>query len=230
LAAVACVLRWLWDTDPGSKGEAYIGGGLTLPTYVTGPDSHSWWATAVLLIVAGMTFACLVFSYMFLWTTRPEFFPPADYMAPDALWSALVAGLYVLSSAAVFYASRSLRRAPSGGGDGSWPTRLAIGAAIVLMAGAAGLDLYGHWQSGLRATANSYGAIIYSIGSFQAFFAAVLILMGLYTLARSFAGLLHSTRRATFDNTMLMWYYGASQGLVALAVGHLMPKLIGGGA
>ena len=39
---------------------------------------------------------------------------------------------------------------------------------------------------------NSYGAIIYSIGSFQAFFAAVLTIMGLYTLARSFAGLLHS--------------------------------------
>jgi cytochrome c oxidase subunit I+III len=229
IIAVICVLRWMWETDPGPKGDAYIGGGMTVPTYVTGPSSHSWWATAVLLIVAGMTFACLVFSYMFLWTTRPEVFPPSDYMAPDIIWSILIAGLYILSGVTVFYASRSLRRVPSDGG-GSSPMRLAIGIAIVLMAGAAGLDLYGHWQSGLRAPVNSYGAIIYSIGSFQAFFTAVLALMGLYTLARSFAGRLNSIRRATFDNTMLMWYYGVGQGLVTVGVGHVLSRLIGGGA
>ena len=42
--------------------------------------------------------------------------------------------------------------------------------------------------------------------------------MGLYTLARSLCGLLNGVRRATFDNTMLLWHYATVQGLLALAI------------
>jgi cytochrome c oxidase subunit I+III len=55
----------------------------------------------------------------------------------------------------------------------------------------------------------------------------VLTIMGLYTLARSFCGMLTGLRRATFDNTMLFWHYGTAQALVALAVSTLFPRLIG---
>jgi cytochrome c oxidase subunit I+III len=50
--------------------------------------------------------------------------------------------------------------------------------------------------------------------------------MPCYTLARSFCGLLDPARRATFDNTRLIWYYTVGQGLVALATIHLFPRLI----
>jgi cytochrome c oxidase subunit I+III len=50
--------------------------------------------------------------------------------------------------------------------------------------------------------------------------------MGLYTLARKWVGLLDATRRNTFDNTRIMWYYSAAQGLIALAV-LAAPRLAG---
>jgi cytochrome c oxidase subunit I+III len=46
------------------------------------------------------------------------------------------------------------------------------------------------------------------------------LLMGGYTIARAFAGMVDATRRNTFDNTRLMWHYTVAQGLIALAVMH----------
>ena len=54
------------------------------------------------------------------------------------------------------------------------------------------------------------------------------LIMGLYTIARWLAGRLDSVRRATFDNTMLFWFYTVGQGLVGLLVVHGFPRLSGG--
>ena len=52
--AVAAVIWWMWDSDPGPTHDPVdIGGGLRLPVYVTGPTSHSWWAMIVLILVGG---------------------------------------------------------------------------------------------------------------------------------------------------------------------------------
>ena len=40
----------------GVEEEVDVGGGILLPTYVTGPRSHGWWAMVILLIVIGMIF------------------------------------------------------------------------------------------------------------------------------------------------------------------------------
>jgi cytochrome c oxidase subunit I+III len=176
-----------------------------------------------------MSFACLFFSYLFLWTTKPDVFPPQGYLTPWIGWPLLAGFLLAASSTMIAFASRSLRNVAGNAAD-AWPMRIALIAALPLLVAGAGVELYGHWQSGLRPAANSYGAMIYSIGAFQAFMCAVLVVMGLYTLARSFAGKLNAVRRATFDNTMLMWHYTVAQGLAALAIAHLFPTLIGGGA
>jgi hypothetical protein len=109
--AVACVLVWMWDTDHGPvRPSVDIGGGLRLPDYVTGPESHSWWATIVLIIVTGTAFACLVFSYLFLWTISPGAWPPPP-VPLSPLWIGLLsAGLYAASSLAMLVASRVLAR------------------------------------------------------------------------------------------------------------------------
>jgi cytochrome c oxidase subunit I+III len=60
----------------------------------------------------------------------------------------------------------------------------------------------------------------------QAFFVATVAIMGLYTIARWWAGLLNPIRRATFDNTMLFWHYATVQGLVGLALAHGFPRLL----
>ena len=61
----------------------------------------------------------------------------------------------------------------------------------------------------------------------QALHAVMLAVMAGYTLARSVSKLLDSVRRATFDNTMLLWYYTVAQGLIVLAMAHVFPRLVG---
>ena len=40
ILAIACVLRWLWETDrPVADEQADIGAGIRVPTYVTGPST-----------------------------------------------------------------------------------------------------------------------------------------------------------------------------------------------
>jgi cytochrome c oxidase subunit I+III len=222
--AILSVIWWLWDTDPGPNHPPVdIGGGIKLPVYIAGPTSHSWWAMIVLILVGGSLFACLLFTYFFLWTVNPGAWPPAAVEMRSMLWTAGSAALYLASAAAVWFASASLRK-----GAGAWlGLRLPLLAAILLMPGGLAVDVYGHWQTGLRPDEHSYGAVVYAIAGLQAIYVATVLLMGLFTLARSLAGMIDGVRRVTFDNTMLFWYYMAAQGLVGLAVVHFFP-LAGG--
>jgi cytochrome c oxidase subunit I+III len=53
-----------------------------------------------------------------------------------------------------------------------------------------------------------------------------LVVMGAFTLARFFAGLLDPVRRATFDNTAILWHYTVAQGLFGLLLVHGFPRLV----
>jgi cytochrome c oxidase subunit I+III len=220
--AVAMIFRWVWDTDPGPNHPPVdIGGGLRLPVYVTGSLSHSWWAVWVLILVSASLFACLVFSYFFLWTVAPEFWPKNPALLPEARFPGAAALLALLGSGLMVYAGGRL------GSNRHGPVRLALPIAAVLLVGAFGFELYGHWRTGLRPTDSSYGAIVYAVVSIQGFFVAVVATMALYTLVRSLAGRLDRERRATFDNTRLFWHYTVVQGLLGLALVHLAPRLLG---
>lgn len=226
LIAIVMVIWWLWETDPGPTAEEIdIGGGIRLPTYVTGPMSHSWWAMVVLILVGGTLFTTLIFSYFFLWTVNPGAWPPDGVEPPSLGWSALAAALYASSSGVIWLASGLLKRRERKGPW--WGLRLLLMAAVPLMAGGLAVDIYGHWQTGLRPEEHSYGAVVYTVVSVQGVYVATLTLMAFYTVARSLAGMLDGVHRVTFDNTMLFWHYMTAQGLVGLAIIHFFPRLIG---
>ena len=82
------------------------------------------------------------------------------------------------------------------------------------------------WRSELTPTESSYGALVYTVIALQAFYVAVVAFMALYTFVRFRAGLLSRVRRATFDNTMLMWHYTVAQGLAALILVHAFPRFL----
>src|SRR5690606_9568731 len=64
--------------------EVDIGGGIRLSTYATGPGTHGWWATVILLIVIFMIFLMTIFSFLFLYGIHPEYWSaPAD---ANSLW------------------------------------------------------------------------------------------------------------------------------------------------
>jgi cytochrome c oxidase subunit I+III len=220
VVATLLIIRWLWDTDPGpAYAPVDIGGGIRLPVYVTGPQSHSWWAIVVLILVSGSIFACLVFSYLFLWTTSPQLWPAVA--ALPALGYPFAAGaLLALSSVAVGVAGRAIERGTV------WPMRLALALAIPLATAAVSVELAGHWRAGWRPSESGYGALLYTIIGLQGLFVAVVATMVAYTLARSAAGLIDRVRRATLDNTTLLWHYTTAQGLSALALVHFFPRLL----
>ena len=82
--AIVSILVWMWDSDPPSAGEIDIGGGIVLPTYASGPVSHSWWAAVVLLLVAAALYLSYLFGFLYLWTVAPERWPRQEELPPLA--------------------------------------------------------------------------------------------------------------------------------------------------
>jgi cytochrome c oxidase subunit I+III len=223
--AVVMVFRWLWTTDPGpSHPPVDIGGGITLPVYMNGASSHAWWAMVVLIFVSASIFGSLIFAYFFLWTVSPDVWPTTGDMLPDITWPVASAALLLASAGMIAFAGRYLRSEKR---RSRWPFHAAMLLALALLVSAVVIDIYSQSQTGLRPQASAYGAVVHMIASLQAFFVIIMVFMGLYTVARAAAGMLHSERRGTFDNTMLFWYYTVAQGLIGLALVHSFPRLVG---
>ena len=218
--ALAMIVRWMWDTDRGpTHPPVEVGGGMTVPVYMTGPASHSWWAMVVLILVATAIYGALVFSYLDLWTVSAKFWP-APHVMPSLGYPLGAAALLALASGAIAWASRALGR------DAQRWMGGALVVALVALCAAFGIDLYAMLATELRPRESSYGAVVFAMIATQGFYVAVVAVMVLYTLARAGAGRLDRVRRATFDNTMLLAYYTAVQGGVGLALVHGFPRWV----
>jgi cytochrome c oxidase subunit I+III len=223
IIAVAAVFAWAWDLDPGpGRGEIAIGGGVSVPVYMTGPTSHSWWAMTVLMFVAGSLFAAFIFSYLYLWIVSPEVWAPLAAPLPSWEWPALSAVLFGAAALCFLVSWRTLRTP----GSRNVLTPVLILAGCVFAAAAVAADLYGQWQAGLRASSSSYAAMVYTAGILTGQLVLAVVLMSAFTLARHFTGRLDAVRRATFDNTALLLFYAAGQGLIGLLLVHGFPRLI----
>jgi cytochrome c oxidase subunit I+III len=223
LAIVFCLV-WTWSLDPGpGKGEVDVGGGIRLPTYMTGSRSHSWWAVVVLIFVAASLYLAYVFSYLFLWTVSPEVWAPAGSPALPGIGSPVASAALLLAGSGLLYAAR--RALPPAG-----RLRIVVPVLVVLalacLVAALGIEIAGHWQTGLRPAQNAYGASVYlGIVLFgQLAFADVIL--GGFVAARHIAGRLDRERRVTFDNLALLFHYTVAQSLVGLALLHGFPRLV----
>jgi cytochrome c oxidase subunit I+III len=210
--AIAAMMRWAWELDSGPKlAPVDIGGGLRLPVYASGSLSHTWWAMVILILVIGTTYACLIFSYLYLWTVNPELWPASASGLP-----LLNAMLLLLSSAAIGVANRGLKR------ESDATLYTALGAAMVLMLSASAVELYAH--RALSPGASSYGAVVQTFVAFNALCAIAATILAVYALARRFTGLLDGERRNVFDNARLLWHYVVGQNLAGLALVHGFPR------
>jgi cytochrome c oxidase subunit I+III len=194
--------------------------GHVLPVNVCGPASHSWWGTVVLILVDATIFASLLFTYFYLWTVRPEQWAPEAAPLPDMLWPLLSAAGYAASAALILLGRRAVRV-----GRGAVTGALVAASGLLLLG--CGAELVGQIEARLDPAASAYGAAVYAISADQALHAATLLIMVAYVLARAWTGRLSWERRASYDNTMLLWVYAACQGMVGLAVVHLFPRLLG---
>jgi cytochrome c oxidase subunit I+III len=223
--AIAACLGWTWSLDPGpGHGPVDIGAEIRLPVYATGPTSHSWWAMVVLMLVAGSLYLAYVFSYLYLWTVAPQVWAGSGSPnLPAAKWPIISGLLFLLSITAYLGAARVLPLPLSR--NLKMPVLLTVGT--VCLVGGVAVEIVGHWQTGLRATANSYSAMVYMASALTAQVVAAVVIMSLFTGARYATGKLDRQRRVTFDNTALLAVYAAGQGLVGVGLIHGFPRLIG---
>jgi cytochrome c oxidase subunit I+III len=220
-SAIAMILIWMWNSDPEPAASAEIGGGLKLPTYVSGPTSHSWWATVIVLLVAGSLYLAYVFSYLYLWTVSPQVWPKPEAL-PAPLWPAAAGALLIASAGVAILASRFLppQKSPRAG------FVLLVMLGVALLAAGFAAEIGAHWGRGLRPTTDAHAAMVAMASFLQLQLVIPVIVFAGYVLVRVAIGYIDSRRRAMVDNLMLLWLYAAGQGLLGLLLVHGFPRVV----
>jgi cytochrome c oxidase subunit I+III len=216
LAAIACILRWVWANDlPMKQPSADIGAGIEVPTYSGGPRGHAWWAMVVLLTVSGMIFLMLLFSYVFLWSHRPELWPAPPALQTFWICSALCVAAIIAGDTARRIYQRSTR------------------AALICAASGAGalcaswLVSFNDWRTmGVDPQLTSHNALVATFLAWDSLFAVIVLLMALYLAVRLVFGLLVKARPATMESVSLFTTYTGAQALIALVITRLFPLAV----
>ncbi|AKJ30045.1 cbb3-type cytochrome c oxidase subunit I [Caldimonas brevitalea] len=217
LLAVACVLRWLWQTDRlPAPTDVTVAEGVRLPVGASGVKSHSWWATVILLIVDATVFASMAFAHLHV-SMLADVCPPPGARLPSLSGTLLPVGAYLLSAALLVLAGRGRGEAPLGRAR----------AASVLAAGIAGLagflaQLQAYSDAGLAPTEHAWGATVAALLSYQGFHIALLLVIAPYLCARIWARLSTPRQRASYDNCSLLWLGACAQGTVVAVLPHLV--------
>jgi len=213
--AVLCVLRWLWETDRQvADVQVDAGAGIRLPTYVTGPNTHGWWAMIVLLVVIGMIFLMTLFSYVYLFGVHPQFW----IAPPDWGWIVPIFGLYAIGVGAAWLARRSMAK-----GARLWtPAVLLLTGSLALTAGAA-IDLWSWRSLGIDPEFTSQAALIHAFAVEQALLCAIGVLFALYIAARTSRGLVTRPRNTSVDLATIFLVYAAAQGCATALVTRALP-------
>ncbi|HEV2123846.1 MAG TPA: cbb3-type cytochrome c oxidase subunit I, partial [Chloroflexota bacterium] len=213
---IPCIIRWLWETDrPVAVQKADVGAGIILPTYVTGPSTHGWWATVILLIVIFMIFLMTIFSWFFVYGIHPAYW--SDIGEP--MWLIPILGGYGTAAALILLGRWLLTREKST----HWlpPTQILFAAAAIFIAFA--IDLWSWRKAGLDPELTSQAALIMAFICQQGMLVAVSLVMAGYLGARNARAMITRPRNVTFDVVVLFMLYTAAQGSVTALLTRLFP-------
>jgi cytochrome c oxidase subunit I+III len=101
--------------------------------------------------------------------------------------------------------------------------RLAVAAAIVLTGAGSLAGLYGPWAHGMEPTAHVYPAIVWILVIWTAVHGVAGIVMQLYCVARSVAGLLTPAYDIDLRNVVLFFHFLTMTAVTTFAVVGLFP-------
>jgi cytochrome c oxidase subunit I+III len=213
VVALGVIIYWLWTGTAllPEKEEKFVGLGLSLPLYVSGPQSVGWWAVFITMMAIFAAFVSLIFGYFFFWTVRPNF-PPKPFPGPGLFWP-LTGLVLILGAWAFTMLSCRWNRL-----DNSWlfysGSLLALAAGIC---GAAAL-IAAPWFSGLDPKSHVYPATVWLIVIWTAGQIGVGAIMQLYCIARRWAGRMTARYDIDIHNVTLYWHFTAFTALIAVAV------------
>ena len=213
---VVCMLRWLWDTDQQVRDEKVdVGAGIMLPTYVTGPGSHGWWAMVVLLVVIFMIFLMAVFGLLYLYGVHPQF-----WAGPAGLgWLAGILPAYAGAAGLAILSRRMLARKATR----LWTPGVLYVLGVAALVAGIGIDLWSWVASGIRPDASGQGATVFALLALVAMLAAVAVLMAGYISARNARGLIVRPSNNSLDLCVLFVGYAAAQGAATAVLTRLFP-------
>jgi cytochrome c oxidase subunit I+III len=211
--ATGVIMYWLWTGTAmiPEKEEKDVGLGLTLPLYVSGPQSVGWWAMFITMLAILTAFICLVFGYFFYWTVRSDF-PPDPTPGPGVFWPGVAAGLLLGAWALTLLARRWNRM------DNAAGFYAGLLAAVVFAVAGGGALLAGPWLSGLDPTQHVYPATVWILAVWAAAQVGVGVLMQLYCVARRLAGRMTARYDIDINNVALYWHFTAFTAVVTIAV------------
>ncbi|WP_395674048.1 cbb3-type cytochrome c oxidase subunit I [Phenylobacterium sp.] len=216
VAAIYTLFQWCWLMDrPMDKPTVDIGGGILAPSYASGVQGHGWWAMVITLTVGGMVALLAGFSYVFLWSTRPDLWapPPQDSLV---LILALMAAAAVLAWIGVRALVHDGPRSPG-------VASLSLILAIAALTAGFGLDLNGWLGAGLDPKSGPQGASVAMLLSWQGLFVATGLMMALYVGLRLAWRYVRADQPASFELVGLFVVFSAGQGAFAAALPRLFP-------
>lgn len=217
--ALVFLLWWLWTgtARPPEKPAKAVGGGVTLPLHAAGPLSIGWWAMFITMMASVTAFGSLVFAYFYYWTIHPHW-PPAGAPPLDPAWGWAAAGALALSWGCHYGARLAMTAGKV------VLARLGLCVAPVAAALAAAALIAGPLGDGLDPTSHAYPATVLVLCGWCACHLAAAVVMQLYCLTRSFAGILTPANSGDLWNTALFMHVAFGSGLVTLAILHLFPR------
>jgi cytochrome c oxidase subunit I+III len=214
--AIACMLRWLWDTDRlVPEKEVDVGAGIMLPTYRTGPGTHGWWAMIILLIVVGMIFVMSIFGFFYLYGIHPQFW----IKPPDVMWLVPILLGHGGGAALAILARYMLAREKTE----LWTPGVLICCAAAALLFGFGVDCWNWTAHGLWPTASGQGAIVYAFQALQGILVFICVLMAGYLAARNSRALIVRPRNNTMDLTVMFMCYTAAEGIATALLARLFP-------
>jgi cytochrome c oxidase subunit I+III len=204
---------WLWTGTAliPEKEKKDVGLGLSLPLYMSGPESVGWWAMFITMLAMLSAFMSLVFGYFFFWTVRTDF-PPKPALGPGLFWPTLAAALLLAAWLLTLLARRWNRHDRAAGFYAG--VLLAGGLAI---AGAAAL-IAAPWLTGLDPTSHVYPATVWILVIWTATQVLVGVIMQLYCVARRIAGRMTARYDSDISNVALYWHFTALTAAITVAV------------
>jgi cytochrome c oxidase subunit I+III len=215
--AFVAILCWLWTTaERADPNQRDAGCGYVLPRYVSGPSSVGWWAMFITILGDGTAYVSLIFGYFFYWTVT-EVWPPVQVGEPGLLLPGLSLPLLLLAAVLIRWSVPLLRYVQLG------LFKLAVCLGCLALLAAAGLQVLWLLGADLHPTAHVYPAIVWTIYGYYLLHVALALVMGLYVLARFYAGHLAPGYDIDLRNTALFWYFTVFQGVLAMATIHLFP-------
>ena len=200
--AIGIIWYWLWTGTSviPEKPEKDVGLGLTLPLYMSGPTSVSWWAMFIMMLAVLTAFVSLIFGYFFYWTIHEDF-PPDPSPGPGVFWP-VVGGLLVLAAWGLTLLARNRNKA-----DDAKGYYLALVSSMLIAAAGGAALIAGPMLSGLDPKAHVYGAIVWLLLIWSAGHVGLGILMHSYCLAGRIAGKLTARYDIDIANVALYWHF-----------------------